>query len=292
MKILKPLVSIILPNYNHAPYLRERLDSIFNQTYSNFEVIILDDCSTDNSLQVLENYKNHPKVSHFIVNKTNTGSPFKQWHKGFEFVKGDFIWIAESDDKVDYDFLEKQLDKLKSNNCDVVVAKTLKFNEKGVFGEVQHPVFKTIEKQVLLIDDVLYCPILNVSALVFKSHLCKLAKTFTEYNIIGDRVFYHEAFLNKMITKNQNTTAYFRKSGDSVSALDNKSKTYYKAYFFEHLKFIKSVSKTLELSVSLHNTYVTRFFNRARYRMSRLEKLNFNYLKMYLYFRFNLKRVS
>ena len=43
-----PLVSVIVPNYNHAPYLRQRLDSIFNQTFQDFEVIILDDCSTDN----------------------------------------------------------------------------------------------------------------------------------------------------------------------------------------------------------------------------------------------------
>jgi glycosyltransferase involved in cell wall biosynthesis len=288
---LKPLVSIILPNYNHATYLKERLDSIFNQTYQNFEVIILDDCSTDSSLEVLVTYKNHPKVSHFIVNKTNTGSPFKQWQKGFSLVKGDFIWIAESDDKADYNFLEQQLDFLKINNCDVVVAKTLKFNNQGVFGEVQHPAFKNNESQLLHLDDVLYCPILNVSAIVFKSDLCNLAKTFTTYSIIGDRVFYHEAFLNKTICKNQNTVAYFRKSSDSVSTLDNRSKTYYRGYFFEHLKFIKMVFATSNLDKSLYNLYVTRFFNRSRYRMTRIEKLNWTYLRMYLQYKLNLKRV-
>ena len=75
------LVSIILPNYNHAPYLQERLDSIFGQTHQNFEVIILDDASTDESLSILKPYQAHPKVSHFVLNKKNSGSPFKQWKK-------------------------------------------------------------------------------------------------------------------------------------------------------------------------------------------------------------------
>ena len=286
---MKSLVSVILPNYNHAAYLKERLDSIFNQTYSNFEVIILDDCSTDSSLKVLEPYRNHPKVSHFIINKTNTGSPFKQWQKGFELVKGNYTWIAESDDKADYNFLEEQLKIIESNDCDVAVAQTLNFNKEDVFGEVQHPIFKKNEKQLLHLDDLLYCPILNVSAIVFKSHLCTFAKTFTAYNIIGDRVFYHEAFLNKTIIKNQDTTAYFRKSGDSVSTLDNRSKTYYEAYFSEHLKFIKEAYKSNNFSESLFNTYVTRFFNRARYRMTRKEKLSFSFLKMYFNYKRNLK---
>ena len=77
-----PLVSVIIPNYNHAQYLEQRLDSVFNQTYQNFEVIFLDDCSTDNSLEVIEKYKGNPHLSRIVVNETNSGSPFKQWDKG------------------------------------------------------------------------------------------------------------------------------------------------------------------------------------------------------------------
>ena len=61
-----PRVSVIVPNYNHAPYLRQRLDSIFNQTFQDFEVIILDDCSTDNSKEVIEEYRNRSQVSHVV----------------------------------------------------------------------------------------------------------------------------------------------------------------------------------------------------------------------------------
>ena len=111
-----PLVSVIVPNYNHAPYLRQRLDSIFNQTFKDFEVIILDDCSTDNSKEIIEEYRNRPQVSHIEYNEINSGSPFKQWAKGFELAQGEYIWIAESDDWAEPNFLETLVSFLNSNN--------------------------------------------------------------------------------------------------------------------------------------------------------------------------------
>ncbi|MFT7072985.1 glycosyltransferase family 2 protein [Patiriisocius sp. Uisw_017] len=108
----KPKISIIVPNYNHELFLNERLESVFNQTYQNFEVLLLDDASTDNSIKILSEYKNNPKVSHFIINKENSGSPFKQWEKGVELAKGAYIWIAESDDFCDINFLQRIVEKL------------------------------------------------------------------------------------------------------------------------------------------------------------------------------------
>ncbi len=100
----KPTVSIIVPNYNHAAYLPGRLDSIFNQDFRDFEVIILDDASTDKSLDVIQMYSAVPDVK-VIQNRTNSGSPFHQWKVGLEQAQGDLIWIAESDDRCDKDFL-------------------------------------------------------------------------------------------------------------------------------------------------------------------------------------------
>ncbi len=104
-----PTVSVIVPNYNHAAFLDIRMESILNQTYSDFEVLILDDCSTDNSQAVLKKYEQHPKVKALIFNETNSGSPFKQWKKGIEKASGEYIWMAESDDYSDPRFLEKIL---------------------------------------------------------------------------------------------------------------------------------------------------------------------------------------
>ena len=110
-----PLVSVIVPNFNHAAYLKKRLDSIVEQTFQDFELIILDDCSTDNSIGVIDQFKSHPRVSHVVLNEKNSGSTFKQWKKGFELARGDFVWIAESDDFSDLKFLEKMVQALQAD---------------------------------------------------------------------------------------------------------------------------------------------------------------------------------
>jgi glycosyltransferase involved in cell wall biosynthesis len=108
-----PLVTIIVPNYNHAKYLPARMDSILNQTFQDFEVIILDDCSTDNSWTVIESYRNCEKVSTIVYNEVNSGSPFVQWNKGVNLARGSLIWIAETDDFCKPNFLEETVSKMK-----------------------------------------------------------------------------------------------------------------------------------------------------------------------------------
>lgn len=104
----KPYVSVIVPNYNHARFLPRRLDSILNQTFRDFEIILLDDASTDDSAEVIEQYREHPNVR-VVRNEKNSGSTFKQWLKGIEMAKADILWIAESDDRCEPDFLEALL---------------------------------------------------------------------------------------------------------------------------------------------------------------------------------------
>ena len=100
-----PIVSVVVPNYNHAKFLEKRLETIFNQTFQDFELIFLDDASTDGSKEVFEAFSDDPRVSaHF--NETNSGSPFVQWNKGFLLAQGNFVWLAESDDFSDPRFLE------------------------------------------------------------------------------------------------------------------------------------------------------------------------------------------
>jgi glycosyltransferase involved in cell wall biosynthesis len=103
-----PMVSVIIPNYNHARYLRRRIESVLGQTYQDFEVILLDDCSTDQSREILESYANHPKVR-CEFNAQNSGTVFKQWNKGVRMARGRYIWIAESDDYADIGYLARMV---------------------------------------------------------------------------------------------------------------------------------------------------------------------------------------
>jgi glycosyltransferase involved in cell wall biosynthesis len=104
-------VSIIVPNYNHARYLPKRLDSILHQTFQDFELILLDDCSTDESRAILQKYAADPRVR-LEFNDVNSGSTFKQWNKGARLAQGKYVWIAESDDYADERLLEKLVARL------------------------------------------------------------------------------------------------------------------------------------------------------------------------------------
>lgn len=114
-------VSVIVPNYNHERFLQQRLESIFEQSYEDFEVILLDDASTDNSFKIIEKFKQHPKVSHCHINKTNSGYVFNQWETGLSLAKGELVWIAESDDFSSPDFL-REIVAMFLSNPDLVLA--------------------------------------------------------------------------------------------------------------------------------------------------------------------------
>jgi hypothetical protein len=102
-----PRVSVVVPNYNYARFLRSRLDTIFRQTVPVYEIVVLDDASSDHSVPLLEELLETCGVqARLVVNEQNSGSVFRQWRRGAELCRGDLIWIAEADDLADAEFLE------------------------------------------------------------------------------------------------------------------------------------------------------------------------------------------
>lgn len=186
------LVSVIIPNYNHSDYLDDRLNSVLNQTYDNIEIIVLDDCSTDNSLLVLEKYKEVPRISHIIVNKKNSGSPFAQWKKGLEFVKGDLVWIAESDDACSNTFLEELVRFYMKNNLVMAFSLSRKMNLNSSLGDVvqnelSHDLLMTGHDYITKY----LCLITNASSAIF-SRACaqKIDNNYFDYKGAGDWLFW------------------------------------------------------------------------------------------------------
>lgn len=116
-----PKVSVVIPNYNHALYLARRIESVINQTMRDLQIIILDDFSNDNSRVIIDSYKSIDNRIETVYNEVNGGTTFKQWNKGFQLCKGEYIWIAESDDYSDVEFLEKTITKLDSD-CEIGLA--------------------------------------------------------------------------------------------------------------------------------------------------------------------------
>ena len=200
---MNPKVSVIIPNYNHAPYLVERIESVLSQDYQDFEIILLDDCSTDSSSEILKKYEHHPKVSHIIFNEHNNGSPFQQWKKGIALAKGEYIWVAESDDVAANQLLGALVMEMeKSRNIVVAFAHSRlidKSNKQLPYGwhdEDTNDVYVTDGQRFVTEKMLTSNYIYNASMAIFRKSAYKLIDTdYQHYSYCGDWIFWIELCL-------------------------------------------------------------------------------------------------
>jgi len=120
----QPLVSVVMPVYNGERFLKEAIESILNQTYKNFEFIIVDDGSTDNSLKIIEEYQKRDKRIKLIKNKKNLGMA-KSLNKSLRIAKGKYYVKMDSDDISDKERLNKELFFLENNKEYLIVGSNL-----------------------------------------------------------------------------------------------------------------------------------------------------------------------
>lgn len=104
----RPLVSVIMPAYNAEKYIAEAIQSVISQTYTNWELFVLDDCSTDGTAEIAEGFANADSRIHLLQNPQNMGVA-KTRNRGFDIAKGEWIALLDSDDVWHVDKLEKQL---------------------------------------------------------------------------------------------------------------------------------------------------------------------------------------
>ena len=123
-------VSVIIPNYNYSRYLPERLRSILSQTRKPDEIIFLDDNSTDDSIAIAAEILGGDNVEYTILSNEKNLGVFRQWTKGLQLAKGDWIWIAEADDSCEEEFLERMLSRARAN-VNLVYAQSTIIDESG-----------------------------------------------------------------------------------------------------------------------------------------------------------------
>jgi glycosyltransferase involved in cell wall biosynthesis len=189
-----PKVSVIIPNYNHEKYLERRIESVLNQTYQDFEVIILDDFSTDNSKTIIEQYRGNPLVSHIVFNDKNSGSTFRQWEKGINLAVGEYIWIAESDDWCELNLLEQLMCKYELySNLGIVYCNSLSYNVETGEKSKGHPHNRQIgdfhNSGIVEINKyLLYSNVIpNASAVVFRKSIYEAVNRVNlEMRLCGD----------------------------------------------------------------------------------------------------------
>lgn len=243
----KPKVTVIVPNYNHAIFLRQRLDSIYGQTYDNYEVILLDDNSSDNSRNILLEYEKKSNNTRCIFNEKNSGSVFSQWRKGLAESNGELIWIAESDDFCDENFLEKIVPFFADEAVMLGYAYSLfvdENNRKASFAfdaylseisisKWQSSYVETAHREVksaLAIKNT----IPNVSSAVFRrpNGQFPLFKddTWLSMEICGDWIFYLNIIKGGKIAYCRETKNFYRIHPYSSSKKTHKKDTYYKEH--------------------------------------------------------------
>jgi len=130
---LNPNISVIVPVYNSETYINQCIDSILNQTFSNFELILVDDFSQDNSPKICDDYSKKDKRINIIHKNKNEGSSLAR-KTGLNFATGDYIQFVDSDDWIEPDMLEKLYQKAVVENNDLVICNVYYFenNKKDI----------------------------------------------------------------------------------------------------------------------------------------------------------------
>ena len=300
-------ISIIIPNYNHAKFLKKRIDSILNQKFTDFEVIILDDCSTDDSRDIINSYKDE-RISLKLFNDKNSGSPFKQWKKGIEAAKYDYIWIAESDDWADLNFLYEAENILKTHqNISLYYSNSQLVAEDETFFE------NSIKKYTEDLDEKLWNNnhlyngkdyvkkylfyknfILNASSVIFKkSNAIKSIDEIINFKTSGDWLFWALILTEGEVYFNENKLNFFRHSLQSTRNYNTLEKKQLRIvekinvqekiislYNFSS-SFIKKTRKNLTKEWIKNHSF-KELFSRRYYNILKLNFYNFQKIKHFL----------
>ena len=244
-------VAAIVPNYNYADFIVERIDSILNQTYPVSELIILDDASTDNSValikrKIAEIKRDHSEIKvKFIINKENSGGcVFSQWQRGIKEINTDYFWIAEADDAADKHFLETAMSKFREYPSAVLFySDSYRIDQNGKVtsrtcsdwadmwgdGRWKKDFFNNgVDEVINYLGET--NPILNVSSVVWKNDK-KLVKIFDEakrFKVAGDWYIYTRVLEDGDIVYSAKPLNRYRKHNKGSASTIVKLSTEYK----------------------------------------------------------------
>lgn len=153
----KSMVSIIMPCYNAGKYIKMSVQSVINQTYSNWELIIVDDCSSDNSLEILKYYIVLDDRIKYFKTTNPSGSPTLPRNIAIEKAKGRYIAFLDSDDLWEPNKLESQVELFKIDKVALVFSNYEKINEKGISNNRRIKAPLIVDYKKLLKGNVIAC---------------------------------------------------------------------------------------------------------------------------------------
>lgn len=226
-----PLVSVNVLCYNHAPFIKQRIESILQQTFTDYELLIWDDASEDESKTIIEQYRSHEKVKAVIRNQHNSGSGYLQWEQAIDAADAKYIWIAEGDDFASPDFLKEAVAWMEQDESIVMLETDSRFvkDKKPVealsaFKNRNFPValwhhdFVKDGKEMISTALCFGNCIINVSAVLFRTEaLKKLNFNFSINQYSGDWALYIELLKTGKYAYCHQVQSYFRQHAGNTT---------------------------------------------------------------------------
>lgn len=268
-------ISVIVPNYNYERYINHRLTSIIEQEYPIYELIFLDDKSTDRSVELSSKILSDSGIDYqILVNDENSGSVFKQWAKGVSVSKGDYIWVAEADDYCENNFLNEVAKGF--TRSDIIIAycqsKQVDENDK-IMAENYLEYTKDISPDKWLnkyynegikeLSEAMSIKnsIPNVSAVVFKKFdLYEIFNELTEFKVAGDWFFYVWLLKKGGIYFTPQSLNHHRRHSSSVTHSLNAKKHFEEVCKMqEYVKDIAGTNEVIDKKIAQYRTYLKNY---------------------------------
>jgi glycosyltransferase involved in cell wall biosynthesis len=275
-------VSIVLVNYNHGPFLHQRLDSLAAQTHRPLEIVIFDDCSSDDSWQVIEDFAfRHPGLVKIFRASENGGNVFASWQSAYSRASGELVWLVESDDFAEPDFLERLVGYFEDQSVLLAFGKTEFADAQG---KVQ-PGLDDYRNSAMNISwrEAVKKPahvwfsdgfathnlIPNVGGCVFRNQAISEEEwaTASGFKVFGDWFLYSRISRGGQVVFDPSAVAYFRIHGQNLSSSRAQSTRW---YFEEYLRLLEllrmywnlgpsTMQRSIERAKTLHKTARARF---------------------------------
>ena len=249
---MNKLVSIITPCYNAADVIRHTIQSVINQTYTNWELIICDDCSTDSSRAIIEEFIAKDNRISLYTTPSNTGHPIVPRNISLRHAKGDIIAFLDADDIWLPDMLITSIEFMQTNNYDIVFSEYEKIDWNGNRNNrVVH-----YKSQVSYKDMIRVCSVPACITTIAKKHV--IGNTEFRDLPIEDYAFWLEIFRKGYTAYNTHTVqGLYRQSPNTRSG--NKF-----SQFFKHWYILRNIEKVSLVPAIYYQMYYT-FAGLAKY---------------------------
>ena len=173
----QPLVTVITPLFNAQDFIGETIESVLDQTYQNWEMIIVDDCSTDNSRDIVKKYEAKESRIKLIELEKNFGGPARPRNVGLDISKGDYLAFLDADDVWLKNKLQVQINEMLVNNLDFTSTDSKFIDDNSIDTIInKHKIiifFKKIKRKATLSDVIKGSFISTSSAIVSKNFISK-----------------------------------------------------------------------------------------------------------------------